>query len=112
MVNGDSRIISRTSLSCIPEDVGGAFGMGAVGGAGAAFRYFEGIHNSPNGEPLIGVSQAVCMMHLVLVQIAVWGGLFSAFDCTMVYVRQKEDTWNSIIAPVRQLEAFCRCIRD
>ncbi|CAA6663399.1 unnamed protein product [Spirodela intermedia] len=29
---------------------------------------------------------------------AVWGGLFSAFDCTMVYVRQKEDPWNSITA--------------
>ncbi|KAI7994409.1 Mitochondrial import inner membrane translocase subunit TIM17-2 [Camellia lanceoleosa] len=29
---------------------------------------------------------------------AVWGGLFSTFDCTMVYVRQKEDPWNSIIA--------------
>ncbi|KAM0020806.1 hypothetical protein Hdeb2414_s0025g00671111 [Helianthus debilis subsp. tardiflorus] len=29
---------------------------------------------------------------------AVWGGLFSAFDCTMVYARQKEDPWNSIIA--------------
>uniref|UniRef100_A0A1U7XTJ4 Mitochondrial import inner membrane translocase subunit TIM17-2-like n=2 Tax=Solanaceae TaxID=4070 RepID=A0A1U7XTJ4_NICSY len=29
---------------------------------------------------------------------AVWGGLFSTFDCTMVYLRQKEDPWNSIIA--------------
>ncbi|KAI3768770.1 hypothetical protein L2E82_19603 [Cichorium intybus] len=29
---------------------------------------------------------------------AVWGGLFSTFDCTMVYVRQKEDPWNSIIS--------------
>nr|GEZ82803.1 hypothetical protein [Tanacetum cinerariifolium] len=29
---------------------------------------------------------------------AVWGGLFSTFACTMVYVRQKEDPWNSIIA--------------
>ncbi|KAE8682647.1 Mitochondrial import inner membrane translocase subunit Tim17-A [Hibiscus syriacus] len=28
---------------------------------------------------------------------AVWGGLFSTFDCTMVYLRQK-DPWNSIIA--------------
>ncbi|CAL5384834.1 unnamed protein product [Camellia sinensis] len=29
---------------------------------------------------------------------AVWGGLFSACDCTLVYVRQKEDPWNSIIS--------------
>jgi len=29
---------------------------------------------------------------------AVWGGLFSTFDCAMVYARQKEDPWNSIVA--------------
>jgi len=27
---------------------------------------------------------------------AVWGGLFSAIDCSLVYIRQKEDPWNSI----------------
>ncbi|KAL2633009.1 hypothetical protein R1flu_004488 [Riccia fluitans] len=29
---------------------------------------------------------------------AVWGGLFSTFDCSMVYLRQKEVPWNSIAA--------------
>jgi import inner membrane translocase subunit TIM17 len=29
---------------------------------------------------------------------AVWGDLFSAFDCTKVFMHQKEDLWNSIIA--------------
>ena len=29
---------------------------------------------------------------------AVWGGLFSSFDCTLVALRQKEDPWNSIIS--------------
>ena len=29
---------------------------------------------------------------------AVWGGLFSTFDCTLVAVRHKEDPWNSIAA--------------
>lgn len=29
---------------------------------------------------------------------AVWGGIFSAFDCTIVYAHQKEDPWNSIVA--------------
>ena len=29
---------------------------------------------------------------------AVWGGLFSSFDCTLVAIRQKEDPWNSIIS--------------
>ncbi len=27
---------------------------------------------------------------------AVWGGLFSTFDCALVHIRKKEDPWNSI----------------
>lgn len=27
-----------------------------------------------------------------------WGGMFSTIDCTLVYFRQKEDPWNSIIS--------------
>ncbi|CAK9137049.1 unnamed protein product [Ilex paraguariensis] len=81
----------------ILDDVGGAFGMGAVGGS--AFHFLKGVYNSPRGERLIGGSQAVRMnAPRVGGSFAVWGGLFSTFDCTMVYVRQKEDPWNSIIA--------------
>lgn len=29
---------------------------------------------------------------------AIWGGLFSTFDCTMVFLRRKEDPWNCITA--------------
>lgn len=29
---------------------------------------------------------------------AVWGGLFSTIDCTLVHLRKKEDPWNSIIS--------------
>lgn len=29
---------------------------------------------------------------------AVWGGLFSAFDCTFTAIRRKEDPWNSIMS--------------
>ncbi|CAJ2643301.1 unnamed protein product [Trifolium pratense] len=29
---------------------------------------------------------------------AVWSVLFSTFDCSMVYIRKKEDPWNSILA--------------
>ena len=29
---------------------------------------------------------------------AVWGGLFSTFDCVLSGVRKKEDPWNSIIS--------------
>lgn len=81
----------------ILDDVGGAFGMGAVGGA--AFHFLKGIYNSPKGERLVGATQAVRMnAPRVGGSFAVWGGLFSTFDCTMVYIRQKEDPWNSIIA--------------
>ncbi|PRQ45439.1 Mitochondrial inner membrane translocase subunit Tim17/Tim22/Tim23/peroxisomal protein PMP24 [Rosa chinensis] len=81
----------------ILDDVGGAFGMGAVGGS--AFHFIKGIYNSPKGARLVGGSQAVRMnAPRVGGSFAVWGGLFSTFDCTMVYLRQKEDPWNSIIA--------------
>uniref|UniRef100_A0A0D9X194 Mitochondrial import inner membrane translocase subunit TIM17 n=1 Tax=Leersia perrieri TaxID=77586 RepID=A0A0D9X194_9ORYZ len=81
----------------ILDDVGGAFGMGAVGGS--IFHFLKGTYNSPNGERLAGGAQAVRMnAPRVGGSFAVWGGLFSAFDCTMVFVRQKEDPWNSIIA--------------
>ncbi|KAI3908857.1 hypothetical protein MKW98_029407 [Papaver atlanticum] len=81
----------------ILDDIGGAFGMGAVGGT--AFHFLKGIYNSPKGERFVGGTQAVRMnAPRVGGSFAVWGGLFSAFDCTMVYVRQKEDPWNSIFA--------------
>ncbi|RVW38325.1 Mitochondrial import inner membrane translocase subunit TIM17-2 [Vitis vinifera] len=57
----------------ILDDVGGAFGMGAVGGS--AFHFLKGIYNSPKGERVIGGSQAVRMN-----------------------APRKEDPWNSIIA--------------
>ncbi|OMO58298.1 Mitochondrial inner membrane translocase subunit Tim17/Tim22/Tim23/peroxisomal protein PMP24 [Corchorus olitorius] len=81
----------------ILDDMGGAFGMGAVGGS--AFHFLKGVYNSPTGARFIGGTQAVRMnAPRVGGSFAVWGGLFSAFDCTMVYARQKEDPWNSIFA--------------
>ncbi|KAI4376579.1 hypothetical protein MLD38_014325 [Melastoma candidum] len=81
----------------ILDDVGGAFGMGAVGGS--AFHFIKGLYNSPSGTRLSGGVQAVRMnAPRVGGSFAVWGGLFSAFDCSMVFVRQKEDPWNSIFA--------------
>ncbi|PWA72586.1 Mitochondrial inner membrane translocase complex, subunit Tim17 [Artemisia annua] len=81
----------------ILDDIGGAFGMGAVGGT--AFHFLKGVYNSPKSERFTGGTQAVRMNAPKLGgSFAVWGGLFSTFDCTMVYLRQKEDPWNSIIA--------------
>ncbi|WVZ14989.1 mitochondrial import inner membrane translocase subunit TIM17-2 [Vigna radiata var. radiata] len=81
----------------ILDDIGGAFGMGAVGGS--AFHFLKGLYNSPKGDRFVGATQAVRLnAPRVGGSFAVWGGLFSAFDCTMVYARQKEDPWNSIVA--------------
>lgn len=81
----------------ILDDIGGAFGMGAVGGA--VFHFIKGTYNSPKGSRFVGGTQAISMnAPRVGGSFAVWGGLFSTFDCSMVYLRQKEDPWNSIIA--------------
>jgi import inner membrane translocase subunit TIM17 len=78
-------------------DAGGAFAMGVVGGS--ALHFLKGVRNSPNGERIIGGMQATRMNALrVGGSFAVWMSLYSAFDCTAVHVRQKEDPWNSIIA--------------
>jgi len=81
----------------ILDDLGGAFAMGAVGGS--VYHFLRGSYNSPRGGRFVGGIQT---MHLKAPKtgggFAVWGGLFSTFDCAMVYVRQKEDPWNSIFA--------------
>ncbi|KAA8523173.1 hypothetical protein F0562_009596 [Nyssa sinensis] len=43
----------------ILDDIGGAFGMGAVGGS--AFHFIKGVYNSPKGERFVGGTQAVRM---------------------------------------------------
>uniref|UniRef100_A0A0C9QMH1 TSA: Wollemia nobilis Ref_Wollemi_Transcript_22223_1287 transcribed RNA sequence n=1 Tax=Wollemia nobilis TaxID=56998 RepID=A0A0C9QMH1_9CONI len=79
----------------ILDDLGGAFSMGAVGGS--VFHFIVGVKNSPRGERFHGGIQAVTLnAPRVGGSFAVWGGLFSTFDCGMVFLRQKEDPWNSI----------------
>eukprot|EP00803_Ostreobium_quekettii_P004660 evm.model.scf_1683EXC.10 EVM.evm.TU.scf_1683EXC.10 scf_1683EXC:26534-30752(-) len=79
----------------ILDDVGGAFGMGAVGGG--LWHLVKGLRNSPSGQRLRGGVEAIRREAPRLGgSFAVWGGLFSAFDCTLVFIRQKEDPWNSI----------------
>lgn len=81
----------------ILDDIGGAFSMGAVGGS--AWHFIRGMKNSPRGERMLGGAQAVRInAPRIGGSFAVWGGLFSTFDCSMVYLRQKEDPWNSIAA--------------
>ncbi|TPX31996.1 hypothetical protein SmJEL517_g04805 [Synchytrium microbalum] len=79
----------------IINDCGGAFAMGSIGGA--LWHSFKGYRNSPRGERFSGAITAIKARAPVLGgNFAVWGGLFSTFDCTIAAIRQKEDPWNSI----------------
>ncbi|XP_068842431.1 mitochondrial import inner membrane translocase subunit Tim17-A isoform X1 [Capricornis sumatraensis] len=108
----------------IVDDCGGAFTMGAIGGG--IFQAVKGFRNSPvcllmslgpvSGletcyspdtspfVPLQGVNHrlrgSLTAIKTRAPQLggsfAVWGGLFSMIDCSMVQVRGKEDPWNSI----------------
>lgn len=49
--------------------------------------------------PQIGSMSAVKTRAPILAgNFAVWGGMFSTIDCTLVHFRKKEDPWNSIIS--------------
>lgn len=81
----------------IVDDCGGAFAMGAIGGA--VFQSIKGFRNAPSGmnRRLLGSLVAVKeRAPIVGGNFAVWGGLFSTIDCTLVHIRKKEDPWNSI----------------
>jgi import inner membrane translocase subunit TIM17 len=79
----------------ILNDLGGAFSMGAIGGG--IWHAIKGAKNSPRGDKFQGSMLAVRARAPVLGgNFAVWGGLFSTFDCAIKGVRQKEDPWNAI----------------
>jgi len=81
----------------ILDDCGSAFGMGAVGGG--VWYLVKGLKNSPPGARVKGALEAIRRESPRLGgSFAVWGGLFSTFDCILVGIRKKEDPWNSIAA--------------
>ncbi|KAG8518037.1 LOW QUALITY PROTEIN: Mitochondrial import inner membrane translocase subunit Tim17-A [Galemys pyrenaicus] len=88
---------SRLGPWRIVDDCGGAFTMGTIGGG--IFQAIKGFRNSPVGvnHRLRGSLTAIKTRAPQLGgSFAVWGGLFSMIDCSMVQVRGKEDPWNSI----------------
>ncbi|GFX35441.1 mitochondrial import inner membrane translocase subunit Tim17-A [Trichonephila clavipes] len=81
----------------IVDDCGGAFTMGSIGGA--VFQSIKGFRNAPSGTSrrLLGSLAAVKQRAPIIGgNFAVWGGVFSTIDCTLVHIRKKEDPWNSI----------------
>ena len=79
------------------DDCGGAFAMRTVGGG--IFQALEGFRSSPvGGNHKLGGSLTDLKTRAPQLggSFAVWGGLFSMTDRSMVQVRGKEDPWNSI----------------
>lgn len=71
--------------------------MGAVGGG--LWHLIKGAKNSPSGSRMLGGVEAIRREAPRLGgSFAVWGGLFSTFDCSLVAIRKKEDPWNAISA--------------
>ncbi|PRQ46710.1 Mitochondrial inner membrane translocase subunit Tim17/Tim22/Tim23/peroxisomal protein PMP24 [Rosa chinensis] len=96
-LNPDRETCPKPSPDHVVNVVGGTFGVGFV--FGGALHFLKGIYNSPGGARLAGAAQAIRInAPLVGGRFAVWGGLFSTFDCTLEHMWQKEDHWNRNIA--------------
>ena len=81
----------------IIEDCGAAFAMGTIGGS--IFHGIKGYRNAPTGykRRFAGAFTTIRQSSTVTgANFAAWGGMFSVCDCTLAYMRQKEDSWNSI----------------
>lgn len=73
--------------------------MGLLGGS--VFHGISGFRNAPSGNyrRLYGsIANIKAKAPITGGNFAVWGGLFSALDCSLVYIRKKEDPWNSIMS--------------
>ncbi|XP_017023601.1 probable mitochondrial import inner membrane translocase subunit Tim17 4 [Drosophila kikkawai] len=83
----------------IVEDCGCAFVVGSLGGG--LFQFATGFRNSPTGllRGLYGGLDSMKMRTPAIAgSFAVWGATFSIVDCAMVSLRQREDSWNSIVS--------------
>lgn len=99
VTNEHKLIIDLFSPWRIADDCGGAFTMGTIGGG--IFQSIIGFRNAPSGfnKRLAGSWVAVKTKAPVLGgSFAVWGCLFSTIDCSLIYIRKKEDPYNSIIS--------------
>ena len=69
--------------------------MGCIGGF--LWHLAKGMRNSPKGERWRGgLFSARSRAPILGGNFAVWGGTFSAFDCSLQYIRQRDDHWNAI----------------
>ena len=79
------------------DDLGGGFAMGCVGGS--IYYFFRGFISAPSRERFKGAIRAIKFRAPTLGGgFAMWGGLFSIFDCSILWYRQKEGPSNAVAA--------------
>jgi len=79
----------------IIEDSGGAFAFGMVGGT--VWHFVGGARNAPAGMRWAqAIGRVKARTPLNAGSFAVWGMLFSGFECLISHGRKKEDLWNGI----------------
>jgi import inner membrane translocase subunit TIM17 len=88
---------TQTTTKNHADDIGGAFGMGALGGG--LWHTYRGLKNSPRGYKIAGTLETIRRESpRIGGNFANWGLMFSVFDCSCMYIRQKEDPFNAIMA--------------
>ena len=76
---------------------GGAFVFGVAGGT--VWHAVGGARNAAKGHMMAqALSRVKTRVPILGGSFAVWGTLFSCFDCSFTYLRKKEDPWNAIIS--------------
>ena len=79
----------------VVDDAGGAFAFGFVGGT--VYHAIGGARNAPRGHMISqSIARVKARVPILGGSFAIWGTLFSCFDCTFVSLRTKEDPGNAI----------------
>ncbi|KAI3390133.1 hypothetical protein SNEBB_001806 [Seison nebaliae] len=83
----------------IVDDTGGAFSMGLIGGT--ILHGIKGYRNAPAGSKRRFAGALSEIRHRAPKlggSFAMWGGVFSLTECSLKFLRRKEDPYNSIIS--------------
>ncbi len=79
----------------IVNDLGGAYSMGLIGGS--ILHAIKGYRHAPYSDKMNSALTAIRHRAPILGgNFAAWAGLFSAFECTLMHYRKKEDFWTPV----------------
>ncbi|PAA70080.1 hypothetical protein BOX15_Mlig004945g2 [Macrostomum lignano] len=83
----------------IVSDLGGAYTMGAIGGT--LVYFYKGYRTAPSSQHMRLISALSNVRQRAPAlggAFAMWGGTFATTECSLIYLRQKEDPYNSIMS--------------